>query len=444
MVKSPSAQGGLVSDFSDEKLVYQVRNPPWTRDFGTLQNKTSIKERVCKIHGVYTMPKGYEFAYVPSDAVINFQADKSMKFEVSASYSFTKAAIAIVQTVYASITLYRARGNQVQVFGYAAFGLTVIPYHMVLTPCENHQAKESTNSSTDWSEKPDANYLGTSQYILMSLLNLLAQLVAVDYPTLYMVRSEMMEEAIRRGGIFKGFTGHLGPDTSGQDANADRVKIKTQPGPWIVEDITENHLVGQTPYFHLKNPNYGASSAQSLQSMVMYKEDLIKKIQPTVLIPSCPRFKTKQKVDDGPTSSWELQPGARNISSSSTLKKSRWLLRIIAPIIFGCLSVGLLGILSKFSKGTESTSVERGFTMSWLAVGMLCGFISPALTESLQDGYGDIFKDSDWFGSAYAFIAVTLVLAAIYGVFLVPGLGGYAVVGKMILKFGSCSRIDDN
>jgi hypothetical protein len=47
---------------------------------------------------------------------------------IGASYNLPKAIIAVVQLIYATTTLYQARGNQVTIYGYAAFGLTVVSY----------------------------------------------------------------------------------------------------------------------------------------------------------------------------------------------------------------------------------------------------------------------------------------------------------------------------
>jgi len=69
---------------------------------------------------------------------------EGLTFNISSTYSLAKAFIAIFQTIYAAISLYRAKGEQVELYGYAAFGLTVVPY------------------------------------LLMTILNLIAQLVNAD------------------------------------------------------------------------------------------------------------------------------------------------------------------------------------------------------------------------------------------------------------------------
>jgi hypothetical protein len=64
----------------------------------------------------------------------------------------------MVQLIYAITTLYRTRGDQIAIFGYAAFGLTV------------------------------------TQYAWMSFVNLLGNWVCPHYPSLYLVESPTLSE----------------------------------------------------------------------------------------------------------------------------------------------------------------------------------------------------------------------------------------------------------
>ncbi|CAG5137535.1 uncharacterized protein ALTATR162_LOCUS139 [Alternaria atra] len=119
------------------------------------------------IHGTHTLPPGYRFAILPHDAQFASPSTDQPTIEVSATYNIVKALIALVQSVYALTTLYRARGDQISQFGYAAFGLTVAPY------------------------------------AVMSITNLIGNLCRPEYPSLYMVESSIMDEARKRGGLFE-------------------------------------------------------------------------------------------------------------------------------------------------------------------------------------------------------------------------------------------------
>ena len=81
------------------------------------------------------------------------------------------------QLAFAVTTIYRTRGDQTKQYGYAAFGLTV------------------------------------TQYALMSLINLLGNLICPQYPALYLVRSKEMDEALQDPkAIFEGYVGELVDD----------------------------------------------------------------------------------------------------------------------------------------------------------------------------------------------------------------------------------------
>ncbi|KAN0104359.1 hypothetical protein V8E51_010104 [Hyaloscypha variabilis] len=94
------------------------------------------------VHGLSKLPEDY-------------QEDLTL----SSSTSIPQSMVAIFQVLYASYTLYKTRGDQLNRDGYAAFGLTVTPY------------------------------------IIISFLNLLGNISTPDYPTLYLVGSAELEEA---------------------------------------------------------------------------------------------------------------------------------------------------------------------------------------------------------------------------------------------------------
>lgn len=132
------------------------------------------------VHGRFDLPRGYCLATVPSNAT--FRDDtKQFPTKLCSDYSFIKILVAIGQLLFAVSTLYRARGDQINQFGYAAFGLTVI------------------------------------QYALMSFINLLGNLLCPQYPTIYLVQSEIMLEAKASGGVFEGVVGILDEDTSNEE-----------------------------------------------------------------------------------------------------------------------------------------------------------------------------------------------------------------------------------
>ncbi|KAL2843051.1 hypothetical protein BJX68DRAFT_270376 [Aspergillus pseudodeflectus] len=96
--------------------------------------------------------------------------------DLAASYNIPKAIISLAQAIWATITIYRARGNQIDQYGYAAFGLTVAPY------------------------------------AYMSIINLIATCITPEYPAIYMVRTSLMNQAEAHGALITGEVGCLDLD----------------------------------------------------------------------------------------------------------------------------------------------------------------------------------------------------------------------------------------
>ncbi|KAL2841717.1 hypothetical protein BJY01DRAFT_217123 [Aspergillus pseudoustus] len=88
--------------------------------------------------------------------------------DLAASYNIPKAIISLAQGMWAIVTLYRSRGNQIRRYGYAAFGLTVAPY------------------------------------AYMSVINLIATCLTPEYPAIFMVRTPLMDEAEAQGAVIAG------------------------------------------------------------------------------------------------------------------------------------------------------------------------------------------------------------------------------------------------
>jgi hypothetical protein len=84
------------------------------------------------------------------------------------SFNFPKPLVGLFQAVWAIVTIYRAQGDQISQYGYAAFGLTVVPY------------------------------------AFMSILNAIGNLLTPTYPSLLLIRTPMMDQAEKEeyGGEF--------------------------------------------------------------------------------------------------------------------------------------------------------------------------------------------------------------------------------------------------
>lgn len=110
------------------------------------------------------LPRDYRFQRIGRYVEIGSYAH----FDVPSSRNLAKIFASIVQLLFACGTLWRSRGRQLEQYGYAAFSLTVIPY------------------------------------AIMSLVNLIGNIVTPEYTHVYIVESEVLEEARRRHITFDG------------------------------------------------------------------------------------------------------------------------------------------------------------------------------------------------------------------------------------------------
>jgi hypothetical protein len=147
------------------KASIAVYQPPWCGNA-----PLSYINEDNSVHGLSdlkSIPEGYRLAIVPGDA--DFTKSET---HMACDYSITKALIALGQSIYATITLYLSKGDQINRYGYAAFGLTVAPY------------------------------------IVMSIVNLVGNIIIPNYPAFYLVRSPIMDEAEERSSFhFSGVVG---------------------------------------------------------------------------------------------------------------------------------------------------------------------------------------------------------------------------------------------
>jgi len=148
---------------------------PWWRKIGFRRLSDN-----CYIHGRLRIPSGYFLVEVPANLPLRWRQthlpgiprSRSTivrdKHFLASSYNVPKILFSLIQSVWATVTLYRARGNQIDTFGYAAFGLTVAPY------------------------------------AFMSVVNIFANLVMPEYPAMFIVHTPDLDEAVDQGGQVEG------------------------------------------------------------------------------------------------------------------------------------------------------------------------------------------------------------------------------------------------
>jgi hypothetical protein len=132
-------------------------------------------------HGRFAISRfeecGYALAILPSDTVVESQIEftsphGTSQVMISSSYSIAKSLLAIFQFSYAVFTLIRSTQSEIGFYGYVSFSSSILPY------------------------------------AIMSLVNLVVNMLCPHYPILYMVRNSVMDEAEQRLGMrFEGTVG---------------------------------------------------------------------------------------------------------------------------------------------------------------------------------------------------------------------------------------------
>lgn len=145
------------------------------------------------------MPEGYALVLLPETAKFHEDIIGESNITICRDYNVLKILISIGQLLFSVATLYRTRGDQVELFGYAAFGLTVTPYA--------------------W----------------MSLVNLLGNFMTPQYSTKFLVGSKTLDDLkIELASC---------PDTYPIEGEVGRITDETE------RDIKEGHL------HHFRHPS---------------------------------------------------------------------------------------------------------------------------------------------------------------------------------------------
>jgi hypothetical protein len=246
---------------------------------------------------------------------------------LASSYNVPKILISLIQAVWAVITLYRARGDQIQQYGYAAFGRTVAPY------------------------------------AFMSVMNIIGSLLNLEYPAIALVRTPTMAQAEAAGGFF---AAEMRFDAVEPVSVGDRKRV---PAPF------------------------------------------------TASLPG-------SRANDSSKASSSARKGGGDEFDALDMFSS------VAGVYIGCIPLAVIGGLSRFQP-QSSTSLQRGFTMSWVVLGIVGGGWVH-MVKTAADAFSEAGDDR-----GFEF-AMTIFMCVLYGV---PAIGGMVVVGQMMRDFGTCTLL---
>jgi hypothetical protein len=410
------------------------------------------------IHGRCDLPEGYGLAIVPPDAQVSAADDtdegwKQYSNTISSSYNPGKVLVATLQTLYASFTLYRARGGQLDQYGYAAFGLTVAPY------------------------------------AVMGLVNLVGNLVSPEYPSMYLVRSDILTEAENRPDAhFDGMVGDLttqdifpmwpryvAPNLfSGSfELDSDGIpktlsdlrscapveeaegveKFTDKSMPEATKDLIKNALseVEEGSQSQTQNISSHKTTEEVLPIVADSKSGdadsdsaATKESEPVFRIPACNNY-TRISTPGVPPNMEKgvIEPNKIRFDSKAVVPALR---NFAICIAIGSIPIVIIGTLSHFKAGS-STKAQRVWTMLWLALGIYIGPTAgsipsiPALLRIHRFRKHNNIKFEDLSETAgYNFIVMASQWVWLFA-YAAPAIGGFIVVGQMFHSFGSCIRL---
>ncbi|RPB03293.1 hypothetical protein L873DRAFT_1731733 [Choiromyces venosus 120613-1] len=266
-----------------------------------------------KIQGQYNLPQGYCFSFLPagtSIGPINPHTNRE-DIVIASSYGTAKSFTGVIQIIFSIFALYSSR-DQIQLYGYAAFGFSVIPY------------------------------------TVMSFLNAIANSIEADYDTLFMVESEVMVEAYdRTGEEFIGAVAVLTPDNAKEEGVDLKFRRSRERG-WRAYEVDENgEEVGR-------------------RWRVTFEEEEINN----------EKFSTPARINDNAARIMVPAEGQYRRKKKLVKLSQKFYNFAVFIIIFISLVIPyvVLGSLSQF-KPRGSTMRQRTFMMGWLVVGQVIGVV---------------------------------------------------------------------
>ncbi|KAL8668879.1 MAG: hypothetical protein Q9168_006511 [Polycauliona sp. 1 TL-2023] len=351
-----------------------------------------------KIHGVCQLAPGYRLSYIPEDmkvySYIKHQRSLSISrllgvnhtpdIKLASTHDVPRILFSIIQTAMGGYSLYRAGGTQIERYGYAAYGLTVLPYMMV------------------------------------SVINLIGSLLSSEYETVYLVHSAIMDEMKLRGGLCDGVVGTL--ERPPHQTYADN------------DGETETRIQGQTNEFayssgelHCHDTANGSPSVELQVATANHKdpERYLWLAQKWSRSCEAARKNREGRKDESPSAAPLLcVPSHSGFTRLSPLWYQSWMKGF--TIVLLMLALGLpyviIAVLTGWKPG-NSTSTQRSFVTNWYICGQIQGY-AVSMVEGV-DGKKNVMK-------SFAIIFLT------YGSYSIMGF--YVVVQEM-LETGTCKAL---
>ena len=339
---------------------------------------------------------GYSIIMLPPCTPVRELPHDDATDRIASAYDSIKVLVALGQAILAIRTLYQTRGDQIDRYGYASFGLTVAPY------------------------------------AIMSIINLLGALSRPDYDAVYLVGSPTMIEERRRKGLDGYYDGIVG-EVYQPDTTIHLSKYSTADGMSFVESPVKFESTVDGLYARYKSSTSAEETLVKVNtsqppSFPLQKQSLfIPSMAPIAYNRTDPTRLDAQLLANNPYALDKPRWPQRILPRSTRyLERSRNLSFLISltPLI-------PIGVLSHFRAG-ESTRLQRAITMLWLAWGSVIGYLVAEFGK--KDTVGVKVKGK-WKASSIAGRAVWMLLAGS------PAVAGMVVVGSMLKEYGTCIKL---
>lgn len=322
---------------------YRFRSQPPT--------KVIVDHDNVKVHGVCQLAPGYALSYIPEDIKIYSRVKHTRTLSISrvlgmnhipdiklaSTHDVPRILFSLIQTISGAYSLYKARGSQVERYGYAAYGLTVLPYMMV------------------------------------SIINLVGSLLTSEYETIYMVHSTIMDEMKSRGGLCDGVVGTVErPDhqayvyIDGEEETrpkGQRIQFSNSGGEVHCQDLAEKTAVAE---LHVSHWNH-IEPVQEVWLHQKWGTERKKAKERRRSLSDCPSAKHTQLLCVPSHSSFTRLSRRWQQTCLNTLSIALLVLSLGFPHV-------MIAILSGW-RSNRSSSTHRTFILNWLICGQLQGYV---------------------------------------------------------------------
>ncbi|KAI9807217.1 MAG: hypothetical protein M1825_005935 [Sarcosagium campestre] len=394
VVKAPyktnsSASKHFWRDAADYALrSYRFRNMPL--EFQVLNRNDT------EVHGECELPDGYALCYVPHD--MDVRPRGKGKSRISSEFNALKVLWSLSQTIIGCYTLYQARGPQLNKYGFAAYGLTVIPY------------------------------------VIMSLINLMGSMVSREYDDVYLVHSDVMDEAIERGAEIDGIVGTITPriETDSVEASAEAEEQGRLGDADIAFNVMDDDpAVYSFQWLDAAAPGYNIPirlgdnlpAHPTKAAFLRYVQWLDRFLYNQQFRRYAEKLRKKNDDLDGCPTTIVTIPSHGHFRRLPPPYYDDVLKAFV--ILFLLLAIAgpyiLIYIFTGWRKN-QATSNQISFTMQWLILGQFYGYFLAEVERHTT-------RAKSW-----------IVIVAVFVAYGAAPLGGLIVVTKEMLEFGICNN----